>query len=304
MNKLDIYRKLSTAKSIGGASKSKEECIKYYGGDYESKHDISRRSFLQWLVEKDLSASSKATIASTLSNFYYVMGDMTKEDKEIICRSFKPPKKHWGDKSLDDKVISKAMVYASRTTNTFTAKRNTLSLMLLACFGLRVGQLTSLDITDVAIKDNIVSVNITKQKEVLIDHEKNKSIKRASYDYKPVETLGNGLGYYMERYLEAREDRNPKNNALLVSLVGERITVRYIQSMVHEIGKKMNISLHPHALRHHVASRVVKQYGIFQTAVLLDHKQITTTQKYLSRDDVDTMEVLDGLKTQASKEDK
>lgn len=295
MNKIDIYKKLSTNKSIQGLSKSAEDMINYYGNDFESRYSVDRVNFLTWLVEKDISASSKATIASVLSKYYYVMGSFSKDDMTVIKSSFKAPRTYWGDKALDDKIISKSLVYASRATNSFTAKRNTLSVMLLACFGLRVGQLVSLDVDDVSIKDDVVHLNVTKQKEVQRDFNKNKSLKKASCGYKPVSNIANGLGYYVDRYTKERDELNPSSSAFLVSLGGKRITSRYIQILIKNIGDKMGVALHPHAFRHHVASKVVKKYGIYQTAVLLDHKQITTTQRYLSPEDVDIKEVLNGI---------
>jgi site-specific recombinase XerD len=298
MSKLDIYRTLSTNKKIDGISDSVYKTIKSYGTQYESLYDVNRQTFLEWLSGKKLSAASKATVASALAKYYHVMGDMSKEDRDIIIQSFRAPQSTWGDKSLDDKVISKSIVLASRATNEFTARRNSLIIVMLASYGIRVGQLVAMDYDDIWQEDNYVSIKVDRQKERMTQLNKLSSIKKAGYDYKPVASTLHGLGYYVDRYLEVRDDYAKDNNALFVSLTGTRLTSTYIQIMTKAIGDNIGVELTPHCFRHHVASKVTKKFGIVQAAVLLDHKNITTTQRYLSPDDFDTKEVFDGLQSE------
>jgi len=83
----------------------------------------------------------------------------------------------------------------------------------------------------------------------------------------------------LEEYLKSRKDEDP---ALLVSNDGTRIGKRFIQKMLKEHGEKVGIyGVHPHLLRHSLASRLCQNdVPIQEIQELLGHESISTTTMY------------------------
>lgn len=87
----------------------------------------------------------------------------------------------------------------------------------------------------------------------------------------------------VERYLNSRKDNNP---ALFVNLRKtkeeyKRISKASVEKMIHNIGKIVEVTAHPHKFRRTVASRAAnKGMPIQEIQVLLGHSKIDTTMIY------------------------
>lgn len=141
--------------------------------------------------------------------------------------------------------------------------------VLYGC-GLRVSELTRLDLADVATDDGSVRVLGKGKKERLVP-------------------LGSKAREAVLAYLDRRSElSHPKTGeidprALFVGRLGRRITVRRVQALVHRYGAlgAGRSDLHPHALRHACATHMLEAGADLRVIQeMLGHSSLATTQKY------------------------
>lgn len=142
---------------------------------------------------------------------------------------------------------------------------------LLLSSGIRVGELVGLNREDM---DYV-------EKEFFVIGKGNKQ--RVAY-------FNEQTGYYLQRYLKTRSDKNP---ALFVSKNRpfERVGITGIETMVRELGEKAGVTgrAHPHRFRHTFATQALnKGVPLEQVQQLLGHEQLDTTLIYakVAREDV------------------
>ena len=137
--------------------------------------------------------------------------------------------------------------------------------------GLRVSELTFLNIGDVYLDYNELRVTGKGRKERLLPL--GREAKTAILKWLSVR----------ERYTNRLENESP----LFLSNRSNRISVRTVQSRLHLWGRllELGISLHPHMLRHSFASHMLESSGDLRAVQeLLGHSNISTTQVYTHLD--------------------
>ena len=156
-------------------------------------------------------------------------------------------------------------------------KRDRAILELLYAAGLRVSELTGLNLVDMDVKDRILRVRGKGNKERIVP-----------YGSKAAEAL--------EAYWQVREEllrRNsssrakrepaPHTQAIFLNYAGRRLTQRSVGRIVKKYVRLVNINwdLHPHSLRHAFATHLLAD-GADLRAIqeLLGHQSLATTQKY------------------------
>lgn len=159
---------------------------------------------------------------------------------------------------------------AAHSTSEPQRLRDAALLELLYGCGLRVSELVRLDMTDVSLEGRSVRVLGKGKKE-------------------RVAPLGSKAQEAITQYLAERGALcHPRTgyldlSALFVGRLGKRITVRWVQQLVHRYGAlgAGRADLHPHALRHACATHMLEG-GADLRAIqeLLGHSSLSTTQKY------------------------
>jgi integrase/recombinase XerC len=163
-------------------------------------------------------------------------------------------------------------------------------LELLYAAGLRVSELTGLNLADMEKKECILRVRGKGNKERIVP-----------YGAKAQEAL--------EKYWPLREDlllqkaaarggrRGPAHvEAIFLNYAGRRLTQRSVGRIVKKYVKlvNMNWDLHPHSLRHAFATHLLAD-GADLRAIqeLLGHQSLSTTQKYTHASIRQLMEIYD-----------
>lgn len=163
-------------------------------------------------------------------------------------------------------------------------------LELLYAAGLRVSELTGLNLADMEKKECILRVRGKGNKERIVP-----------YGAKAQEAL--------ERYWPLRDDlllqkaaarggrRGPAHvEAIFLNYAGRRLTQRSVGRIVKKYVKlvNMNWDLHPHSLRHAFATHLLAD-GADLRAIqeLLGHQSLSTTQKYTHASIRQLMEIYD-----------
>jgi integrase/recombinase XerC len=160
------------------------------------------------------------------------------------------------------------------------SRRDRAILELFYASGLRLGELTGLDVDDVNLSARMVRVLGKGRKERIIPF--NDSSAKAIRVY-----LNDREGLLRRVRLQAdrREDsvRNSRREPLFVNYRGGRLTVRSVDRLVRRYvaASSARMGISPHALRHSFATHLL-QRGADLRAIqeLLGHASLSTTQRY------------------------
>ena len=146
-------------------------------------------------------------------------------------------------------------------------------LELLYAAGLRVSELTGLNLPDMDQKDQMLRVRGKGNKERIVPYGEKAA--QALKAYWPVR----------DSLLEESENagRGSSAEAVFLNYRGRRLTQRSVGRIVKKYVKLVNVNwdLHPHSLRHAFATHLLAD-GADLRAIqeLLGHQSLSTTQKY------------------------
>jgi site-specific recombinase XerD len=149
------------------------------------------------------------------------------------------------------------------------AARHVAVLSLMARAGLRLSEVCALDRDDLVIRE--------RSGHVLVRQGKGDKDRRVP--------LSKRARRELSKYLEKdRPAPAEGGNPLFVSQDGLRLKPRSVQAMVRRAGRHamLQITVHPHLLRHTFATRFLRESGnVAVLSKLLGHANIATTSRYL-----------------------
>ncbi len=167
-------------------------------------------------------------------------------------------------------------------------RRDRALLELLYAAGLRVSELTGLNLADIDRKERILRVRGKGNKERIVP-------------------FGGKAHEALEKYWALRDEllrqesprargARPHHNAVFLNYAGRRLTQRSVGRIVKKYVRLANINwdLHPHSLRHAFATHLLAD-GADLRAIqeLLGHQSLSTTQKYTHASIRQLMEIYD-----------
>jgi len=156
-------------------------------------------------------------------------------------------------------------------------RRDRALLELLYAAGLRVSELTGLNLVDVEQKERMLRVRGKGNKERIVP-----------YGAKAQEALDKYWPLREELLLQTAGTRSsrraaPHTDAVFLNYSGRRLTQRSVGRIVKKYVRIANVNwdLHPHSLRHAFATHLLAD-GADLRAIqeLLGHQSLSTTQKY------------------------
>jgi integrase/recombinase XerC len=169
-------------------------------------------------------------------------------------------------------------------------RRDRALLELLYAAGLRVSELTGLNLIDIEQKDRVLRVRGKGNKERVVP-----------YGSKAQEALEKYWPLREELLLQSSTSRRgprrpPHTEAVFLNYAGRRLTQRSVGRIVKKYVRlvNMNWDLHPHSLRHAFATHLLAD-GADLRAIqeLLGHQSLSTTQKYTHASIRQLMEIYD-----------
>ncbi|RJQ21433.1 MAG: tyrosine recombinase XerC [Nitrospiraceae bacterium] len=279
---------------VGASShtiKAYTEDLNEFQGFLENKRpqsidNLDIRSFLASLHQKGLKKTSVARKLATVRSFFKYLhreGHVKKNPARLVS-SPKIPKKLPRFLTVDEAFV----LMEKPLGETFKPSRDKAILELLYSSGLRVSELTSLDIGDLDIKESLVRVKGKGRKERIIP-------------------VGSKAMYAIQNYLPERISSKRKSQALFLNNRGGRLTQRSVRRILIHYSRMVSLKgdLSPHVLRHTFATHLLHEGADLRSIQeLLGHSSLSTTQKYTHVDIKHLMEVYDKAHPLAKETDK
>ena len=231
----------------------------------KSLTDMEIRSWLIHLHKKN----RKSTIARKLSAVRSFFKFLTQQ--EVLAQNpagtVLTPKREQAVPAyltMDDML----RILGNVTADDLLGVRNLAMFELLYSSGLRVSELTNLDLSDIDFNRQTVRVMGKGRKERVVPVGKPalSCIKR-----------------YRELLAEKDKDITDHQGALFLNFRGGRLTARSVDRLLKQVAVKAGISvpISPHALRHTFATHMLDAGADLRVVQeLLGHKSLSTTQRY------------------------
>ena len=263
-NNEEILKKFISSKEIEGCS---VRTLKYYKDNITKMLDTVNLSINEITTEtlrnylsnyKNNSTAGMVTIDNirrTLSSFFAWLENEDYILKSPVRRIHKVKATKKVKETLTDENLEKLR-------DTCSNVRDLAILELLISTGMRVGEITRLNISDMNFQERscIVLGKGNSEREVYFSAKSK---------------------MYIKKYLETRTD---DNEALFVSLIKpyNRLGISGIEILIRNLGKDANINkVHPHKFRRTMATMAIdKGMPIEQVQKLLGHIKIDTTMEY------------------------
>jgi integrase/recombinase XerC len=269
------------------------------------------REFVAHLHEHGLAKSSVARKLAALRSFfkYCVRKDQLTENPARLVPTPKLPKRIPSVLSAEEmngflnqlggvgepgpcgRAFAKKNAKPSRSTRVeegLLLRRDRALLELLYAAGLRVSELTGLNLADMEQRERILRVRGKGNKERIVPY--GAKAQEALEKYWPLR----------ERLLDQTDRtssrKDPHAEAVFLNYAGRRLTQRSVGRIVKKYVRIANVNwdLHPHSLRHAFATHLLAD-GADLRAIqeLLGHQSLSTTQKYTHASIRQLMEIYD-----------
>ncbi len=223
------------------------------------------RQFIARRHHQGQSARSLARLLSAVRGFYRYLNREGLCDHDPANGLSAPKGERRLPRALDtDRALQ---LLDGAVEDDFLARRDQAILELFYSSGLRLSELTSLDLSQLDLPDGLVQV-----------HGKGSKTRVLPVGRKAREAL--------EHWLPLRALSNPADDAVFVSQQGRRLGPRAIQLRVRAAGEReLGQNLHPHMLRHSFASHLLESsHDLRAVQEMLGHADIATTQIYTHLD--------------------
>jgi len=150
-------------------------------------------------------------------------------------------------------------------------KRNQAIVELLYATGMRVTELSSLNVDDINLDDDIIKVMGKGSKERIIPFSK------------PAKSAIDNYLKYREQVPRANYHQSLLSKALFINCIGKRLSSRSIRRMINRYMQlaHLNKKISPHVFRHTFATHLLNGGADLRSVQeLLGHESLSTTQIY------------------------
>ena len=250
-------------------------------------HDVDAyhiRQCLGQLHQQGLSPRSLQRWLSGVRSFFNVLMKKQHTHKNP-CEGIKAPKASKPlPKTLDTDQVGHLL---KPTGNTFIECRDNAIVELFYSSGLRLSELTGINLSDIDWHNATLMVTGKGNKMRQLP-------------------IGRFAKAALKKWLSLREQqiKNPEERAVFISKRGTRITQRSVQLRLKALSlqQTMEQSVNPHMLRHSFASHLLESSGDLRAVQeLLGHANISTTQIYTHLDFQHLAKVYDQAHPRAQK---
>ncbi|WP_028534293.1 tyrosine-type recombinase/integrase [Paludibacterium yongneupense] len=230
-------------------------------------HDITRQDVAHGLAARHAQGLSARSLARMLSAWRMFCDWLVERGERTSnpCLGLHAPKQ---GRRLPGAlpVDATSAILDALPTGTALELRDKAMFELLYASGLRLTELTALDLADVDLEQELVTVR----------HGKGDKMR--------IVPLGRAAATAIAAWLAVRRSRDA---AMFTTLSGGRLGARQVEKRLARCGERLGADrhLHPHMLRHSFASHLLQSSGDLRAVQeLLGHSNLSTTQIYTSLD--------------------
>lgn len=258
------------------------------GEDGVSRIDhLTIRSFLGSLYRKKLKKTTIGRKVAALRSFF---GYLLREGKiganpADLVQSPRTEKYIPAFLSVDDA----AALLSADFGPGFQGLRNRAIAELFYSAGIRLGELTGLNLEDIDFGEGLMRIRGKGRKERIVP------VGRPALE---------ALREYLVKRTEICGERAERENAVFVGAGGRRLTARTVQRIIDRavLRSGINRKISPHALRHSFATHLMDAGADLRSIQeMLGHESLSTTQKYTTVSVSRLMEVYDKAHPKAGK---
>ncbi len=241
-------------------------CEKYEVSGWKQLDDEHVRAFAAACYRKGLSASSIQRCLSAARTFYrYLLREKYVKKNPVVAVSAPKSGKRLPGNLDADRMAKLLEIHGEGPI----VARDRAILELLYSSGLRLAELTGLDMGDVDLADQTVRVTGKGRKERIVP-------------------VGRHARQAISDWLRLRaEFAEGEGRALFISKQGNRLSSRSVQSRVSHWARRQGIDtrVYPHLFRHSFATHLLESsHDLRGVQELLGHANISTTQVYTHLD--------------------
>ena len=211
------------------------------------------------------SAVARGRKLAVLKSFFKYLASVGKVKTDPTANIKMPKTKQKEPSYLTEQEYKKLLRTVRKNATVYFKERDLAIVTMLLGMGLRLSELTALDIGDLSLDDGSIKITRKGGKERILPANDEVMIS-------------------IQRYLKTREDRSPQS-PLLLSKRNRRISNASIWHLVRKYMRQAQIEkdkLSPHTLRHTFATMLLRQgENILTIKELLSHKNLRTTERYL-----------------------
>lgn len=227
--------------------------------------DMDIRGWLVHLHKKNRKSTIARKLSSVRSFFKFLtQQEVLAQNPAVTVLTPKREQPAPAYLTIDDML----RILGNVTTDDLLGVRNLAMFELLYSSGLRVSELTSLDLIDIDFDKHTVRVMGKGRKEriVPVGRQALSCIKR-----------------YRELLVEKSKTYLDRQGPLFFNYRGGRLTSRSVDRLLKQVAVKagLNVPISPHALRHTFATHLLDAGADLRVVQeLLGHKSLSTTQRY------------------------
>jgi len=225
------------------------------------------REYLGHLYDREQEKSTMARKVSALRSFckFLCQQSILSQNPAKLVRLPKVPKKIPNHLTVEDC----AKLIESPDVSTSLGRRDRAILELLYACGIRVSELSGLNLDDVNFKDSMLLVRGKGRKERLVPFGK--------YCHQALKM------YVSDRCIQPSWHRDEPKVPLFLNHLGTRLTTRSIARIVEKYAKLTALTqkISPHGIRHSFATHMLNSGADLRSIQeLLGHESLSTTQRY------------------------
>lgn len=279
---LEVERAVS-AHTLRAYKKDLEEFSRYVESEADTIDVIDIRGFIADQIHKRLNKTTVSRRLSSIRSFFrflYREGYVRTNPSKLVS-SPKVSKLLPKFLSVDDVFCLMEKPHGSG----FSPARDKAILELLYSSGIRVSELTGLDVDDVNLNESIMKIRGKGKKERIVP-------------------IGSKAVNALRLYHPERKLKKSKEKALFLNRFGNRLTDRGVRRIVVKYSRESAIhgEIGPHTLRHSFASHLLQGGADLRVIQeLLGHASLSTTQKYTHLDVTHLVDVYDKAHPLANK---
>ena len=267
--------KAGSSHTLRAYRKDLEEFFEYVKTDPEKVDMLDVRGFLAEQIKAGLNKTTVSRRLASIRSFlkFLCREGITKSNPAKLVPNPKVPKLLPRFLSVDDifSLVEKPEGMG------FMPARDKAILELLYSSGIRVGELSGINLDNINIKECLIKIRGKGRKERIVP-------------------VGSKAIDAMKSYMIERMLLKSKDKALFLNRLGTRLTDRGVRRIVVKYAKAvaLNGRIGPHVLRHTFATHLLQGGADLRVIQeLLGHSSLSTTQKYTHLDITHLMDIYD-----------